>query len=202
MIQSRKVLPIITAAALNFLSLTFISCSTGHSWKMTERTWGNPSDFLTEMEGDSQTLSDQELKTLIENSFLLNPNLGDRRPRVNVEDQVVTLSGEVSSPRSRNSIVAQVKAINSVKGIKNLMHAVPTGTRYDPQLSKEARLALALNSNLVGENIDVSVTNGIIYLTGKVEEISQKELASRIVALGRGTFLIKNYIRIASSSEG
>ena len=192
----------VLACALFSFALISTSCSTAeHSWKFTDRTWGNPSDFLTEMDGNSQTLSDRDLQTLVENSLLYNPNLGNKRPHVNARDQIVTLSGEVSSPHAKRAIEDQVQNISSVKGVRNLTQPAPTGSRRDPQLSKDARLALALNSDLIGNTIDVSVSNGIIYLTGEVNDQSQKELAGQIVALGRGSFLIKNHIKISSSSK-
>lgn len=195
MVHFQRVLSFIILAVLS------TSCSSvNHSWKFTDRTWGNPSDFLTEMTGDSQTLSDRDLQTWVENSLLYNPNLGDRRPKVQVEDGVVTLSGDISSMNARRSIQNQIQSLNSVKGVRNLTHPLPTGSRRDPELSKDARLALALNSDLVGNNIDVFVNNGIIYLTGKVEDSSQKKLAGQIVALGRGSFVIKNQINILSFS--
>jgi len=191
-----------TAFALFSLALNSTSCATaGHSWKFTNRTWGNPSDLLTEMEGNSQILSEPEIRTLVENSLLYNPNLGNKRPQVSVHDQVVTLTGEVSSLRARRSIETQVENLSYVKEVKNLTSPAPVGSRRDPQLSKDARLALALNSNLVGNSIDVSVSNGVIYLTGIVNDQPQKELAGQIVALGRGSFLIKNHLKIASGSD-
>ncbi len=67
-------------------------------------------------------------------------------------------------------------------------------SRFDSQLDRDAKLALALNSNLVGNNIDVYVKHGIIYLSGTVQRSSQKELAGQIVALGRRSFVVKNLI--------
>ncbi|MEO5971089.1 MAG: BON domain-containing protein [Bdellovibrionia bacterium] len=202
MVQSRKGLALIINCALISLASISTACSTdGHHWKFTERTWGNPSDFLTEMTGNSQTLSDEELQILVENSLLYNPNLGAKRPQVSVKDQIVTLTGDVSSVNAKKSAENQIQALNYVKGVRNFTRPASTGTRHDPRLSRDAALALALNSNLVGNSIDVYVNNGIIYLTGIVNNTSQKELAGQIVALGRGSFLIKNHIKISSTSD-
>jgi osmotically-inducible protein OsmY len=196
MIQIRLVLTLVTFAFI------FTSCSTvGHSQRFTDKTWGNPAAFLTEMGGSSQTLSDSELQILIENTLLYNPNQGEQRPQVSVHNQVVTLTGDVSSLRAKRSTEDLVQSIHYVKRVNNLTHALSTGSRHDPQFSKDAQLALALNSNLVGNNIEVFVQNGIIYLTGRVQNLSQKELASHIVALGRGSFVIKNQIRVASFAD-
>ena len=102
---------------------------------------------------------------------------------------------------AKEAIENQVRSMSAVRGVKNLTHSLPPGSRLDPQLHRDAQLALALNSNLVGNKIHVYVKNGIIHLTGEVDDVSQKRLAGQIVALGRGSYLIKNRIRINARAD-
>jgi osmotically-inducible protein OsmY len=67
----------------------------------------------------------------------------------------------------------------------------------DSRYLRDAQLALALNSDLVGHQVEAFVKDGVIYLKGQARTPAQRTLAARIVSLGRGPFLVRNQIQIA-----
>ncbi|MFZ9594534.1 MAG: BON domain-containing protein [Bdellovibrionia bacterium] len=161
------------------------------------RTWGHPASHLQAMVGDTQTLSDEELQILAENTSLSISNLGTRRPRIRVKDGVITLSGALSSRKSRETLVHTLNQIPEAQGVVDQTVLPSSFTEHDSRILREAKLALALNSNLIGTDIDVFVHRGIVNLQGRVDSLAKKILAGKIIALGRGPLLIRNRIFVS-----
>jgi hypothetical protein len=164
-------------------------------------TWGHPAAHLQAMTGSTQALGDEELKVVIENTVITLAHLGAHRPIVCVKNGVVTLSGQLSSFKAKEALLHAVNQIPEVQSLRDHTFVQNSPTARDSQIHHEASLALALNSNLLGSQIEVSVHQGIIDLHGRVDHLNQKVLAGRIVALGRGPLFIRNRIIVSSSKR-
>lgn len=67
----------------------------------------------------------------------------------------------------------------------------------DIETAAKIKLALVRNGDISGFDIGVEVVNGIVFLTGAVQAISQKEMAEQI-AHEHGGIDIKNDIQVLS----
>lgn len=94
--------------------------------------------------------------------------------QVNVNDGVVTLSGEVSDDATKNSAETSVKGIKGVKSVVNnitvreeVQAAPPVPINSDNQVRQSIDSSFA-KKNIKGVN--VSVVNGEVTLTGDVKK--------------------------------
>jgi osmotically-inducible protein OsmY len=100
---------------------------------------------------------------------------------VAVDQNVVTLTGHVSSYAQRLAAVAAVRRLKGVHGIADEIEVVDsTQVRTsDDDLVKRAINMLSWDSVVPGEAIQVTVHKGLVTLTGKVNWQYQKSSAER-----------------------
>ena len=125
------------------------------------------------------TISDEVLQDRIEEALQSHPEI-----RIQVQDQVVTLTGTVTSDDQRREAENAAKANNHkfIRTIDN--HIAVTAT---PQDIDSADAALQVRAEaLVADfpNIEIVVGAGIVTVTGTVRQSQKKELQNALNKLG------------------
>jgi osmotically-inducible protein OsmY len=117
---------------------------------------------------------------------------------VAVDQNVITLTGHVSSYAQKLAAVAAVRRVKGVHGIADEIEVVdPAQARTsDDELVKRAINVLSWDSVVPSEAIQATVHNGLVTLTGKVNWQYQKSSAERGIRRLSGVRGVINNIEI------
>lgn len=117
---------------------------------------------------------------------------------VAVDQNVITLTGHVSSYAQKLAAVAAVRRVKGVHGIADEIEVVdPAQARTsDDELVKRAINVLSWDSVVPSEAIQATVHSGLVTLTGKVNWQSQKSSAERGIRRLSGVRGVINNIEI------
>jgi osmotically-inducible protein OsmY len=114
--------------------------------------------------------------------------------QIKVEHGIVTLSGTLDWAFQRAEAEYDVRKLGGVKGVVNRITIRPTA---DPG-SVRAKLTAALerHANLEAGRITVTVTNGTVLLSGKVESPAERDAAERAAWSAPGVVEVENRLVI------
>ena len=117
---------------------------------------------------------------------------------VAVDQNVITLTGHVGSYAQKLAAVAAVRRVKGVHGIADEIEVVdPAQARTsDDELAQRAVNMLSWDSVVPSEAIQVTVHNGLVTLTGKVNWQYQKSSAERGIRRLSGVRGVINNIEI------
>src|SRR5665811_1318554 len=117
---------------------------------------------------------------------------------VAVDQDVVTLTGHVASYAQKLAAIAAVRRVKGVHGIADEIEVrySPEATMSDDEIAKRAINVLSWDSVVPSNAIQVTVREGLVTLTGKVNWYYQKSSAERDVRRLSGVRSVVNNIGI------
>ena len=117
---------------------------------------------------------------------------------VAVDQNVVTLTGRVSSYAQKLAAISAVRRVKGVHGIADEIDVrySPDERPSDDEIAKRAINMLVWDSVVPGDAIQVTVHDGLVTLTGKVNWQYQKSSAERDVRKLSGVRAVINNIEI------
>ncbi len=121
---------------------------------------------------------DQQIKTDVVNALLMDPAADSYELETEVNDGIVTLSGEVQSWQEMQLAKNVTK---SVKGVKDVMSEITISdpmSRADNEIEKDIARRLEADVWVDDNLIDVSVNNGNVELSGTVGSAAEKRWAT------------------------
>ena len=113
---------------------------------------------------------------------------------VEVDAGVVTLTGTVSSYIKVGQAAELATKIAGVKDVANKLTVAGPYTVDDTKIAKSVRNALELDYDVPEDRIDSIVRDGVVTLTGKVDDWTQREAARDAVAHLAGVRNVNNHI--------
>jgi osmotically-inducible protein OsmY len=129
--------------------------------------------------------TDDELQQDVMAELSWDPQLIDVHAQLGVaaKNGVVTISGLVDS---YNKKLAVEKAAQRVKGVRVVASDVevklgPLGAKTDTEIGEAVRAALAWNSAVTQDMIQIKVDNGWVYLEGEVEWAFQRATVQKSI---------------------
>jgi osmotically-inducible protein OsmY len=139
--------------------------------------------------------TDHELKVAILDEFAWTPRVNADRIGVAVNDQAITLSGEV---RSYPEKTAAVKAAHQVSGVTAVADEIVVqhglhGSN-DADIARQAAGALDRTITVPPGSVKVTVHNHTVTLTGEVAWQYQRQTAQHALAALRGVTWVDNKI--------
>jgi osmotically-inducible protein OsmY len=122
---------------------------------------------------------------------------------VAVDQKVVTLTGHVSTYAQKLAAIAAVRRVRGVQGIADEIDVVdPTQAgASDEDLVKRVMTLLSWDSVVPSEAIQVTVHNGLVTLTGKVNWQYQKSSAEGAIRRLAGVRALINNIEVEPHAE-
>ncbi len=126
------------------------------------------------------------------------PSVDASHITVGVNGEVVTLGGKVGNLFEKYAAERAVKSIAGVKGIANELEVELAGDYQlsDTEIARAATNALEWNGILPRDQIQVSVEQGCVTLTGNVNWWYQHEAAEKAIRRIRGVKSLNNQILI------
>ena len=117
----------------------------------------------------------------------------------NVDNGVVTLTGQVTMPYKVNDLTRRVSRVDGVRKVDNQIQVLPV-SRFDDEL--RYRIARAIYGNptfwhyaaMANPPIHIVVERGQVTLSGVVNSNVERALA-RSLAIGFGEFSVKNELK-------
>jgi hyperosmotically inducible protein len=153
-----------------------------------------------------QRIDDSTLKRRVGRALLADPQAARLGVDVDVVDAVVYLNGEVDSEQQR--IQAGKVAANTV-GVKEVVNelqvedAVPDDEDHtDIGIRSTVGSLLLTDPEVRRFQIDVDVVNGVVLLTGVVEDERAKAAAERVAAGVDGVREVQNNLQVHEDRQG
>ncbi|MBD3257515.1 BON domain-containing protein, partial [candidate division GN15 bacterium] len=142
------------------------------------------------------TVDDIDITSAIEADLWTDDAVNPNNVDIETVDGVVTLSGTTDNVLAKERASAIAAATVGVRSIVNRIKVKPTMTRTDTELATSVNSALLTDPAADSYEIDITVNNGIVTLTGTVESWQEKQLAATVVKGVAGVRGVQNDIAI------
>lgn len=144
-----------------------------------------------------EAFSDRDIKLAVKRAFRNDPGVADGRVDVLVADGIVTLSGTVDHVLTRRRADRVARAVKGVRSVVDNIEVMPTD-RSDDAVERDVRQALADHPVTSAWDVDASVENGVVTLTGRLESHQRKWMLNRLAAGVRGVVEINNQAEVVA----
>ena len=125
-------------------------------------------------------IPDDQLEKNIEQTLLNDPATAAYEVEPSSENGVVTLSGMVDSWQEKRLAEYVVKGVKGVSEVRNNLVADIKTQRTATDIEKDVQEALRNDVRIDGSLIDVTVSDGRVFLTGVVGSANEKTVANSI----------------------
>jgi osmotically-inducible protein OsmY len=123
---------------------------------------------------------------------------------VNVKDGIVTLQGEADSQAQKDLTTEYAKDVDGVKDVKNEMTVAKTskkgqtvgGKIDDASITALVKATLLYHRSTSALNTSVTTKKGVVTLTGKAKNASEKNLAAKFANDVNGVRSVKNLMTV------
>ena len=144
--------------------------------------------------GSTWYKSGNEIAIEVLDALKANWELPNDKIKIKIEDGWVTLEGELSWNYQKVAAKESIRNLMGVKGVTNNIVIKPESK--DTIEKKEIEKALARNWSINEQDIQISVANNKVTITGCVESFYQKNEAERIVWNAPGVCSVDNQLVI------
>ncbi|HOJ33150.1 MAG TPA: BON domain-containing protein [Candidatus Hydrogenedentes bacterium] len=158
-----------------------------------------------------ELLSDRALTAVIRSRLLYHKRFQELRLDITCRKGVVTLYGVVSSEGERDAIQRVVEETRGVVSVNNKLTVSPGTSERFPQkmlhtvsdawVEKRVEAALGMNRYVALRNLNVTVQNGICFLSGNVGSEAEKSAAEAVAASVVGVVAVENSIEVLPQSQ-
>jgi osmotically-inducible protein OsmY len=142
--------------------------------------------------------TDEQIQQNVLNELRWDMRVWPSEVSVTVKDGVVTLTGSVDNYTRKWAATQATLRVGGVKAVANDLEVrLPSAaTRTDTDIAATAVRALEWDAVVPTENLDVSVSDGIVTLKGEVEHRYEREDAERVVRRLTGVCAVVNLITV------
>jgi hyperosmotically inducible protein len=146
-------------------------------------------DNRIEVTGDRPVAnSDPWLRMKVMTALLFHRSINSTKTEVNVNEGIVTLTGEASTQTQKERTIECAKDVEGVKGITNEMTVATTSIQPDQiwsrkiddaSITAQVKMTLASHRSTSGLNIKVTTRDGLVTLRGEARSAAEKDLVTR-----------------------
>jgi osmotically-inducible protein OsmY len=137
-------------------------------------------------------LADSWLTTKIQAQYFADDDIKARYINVSTRDGIVTLSGRVESPDAKDQALQIARNTDGVQQVQDRLaiglEQAPGGSAPEQMdsawITTRIQAKYFADPSVNGRDIDVTTTNGVVTLSGRVESEHEKQQA---IAIARGT---------------
>jgi len=162
-------------------------------------------DSRLEVKGESPAMnSDAWLTTKIKTTLLFHRSVS-AMTEVNTKNGIVTLKGKADSQAEKDLTTEYVKDVKGVKGVNNELTVSKSSKKTnrtagdkidDASITSLVKMTLLYHSSTSALDTKVATKNGVVTLSGKANNETEKNLATKIVADVHGVKNVKNRMTI------
>jgi len=154
-----------------------------------------PAAFAAETSGDPPKLTDTRIQNAVERELWVDTGVPAHRVDLNVIEGVATLSGSVDNILAKDRATEIASATKGVRSVVNRIKVRPVD-RTDSQIRMEIEDALVGDAATDSFEVDATVVDGIVTLTGAVDSWAERELALDAAKGVRGVRNVINSIDV------
>lgn len=149
----------------------------------------------------AQELTDTQISDQIEDEFLFDQGVDSLQIDVSTADGIATLTGSVNNLLAKERSTRLAETVKGVRSVINQIEVRPVSTRSDAEISNDIESALAEDPATESYEVDNTVKNGVVTLTGEVDSFKEKELSGLVAKGVRGVTDLKNNIDVNYETE-
>jgi osmotically-inducible protein OsmY len=140
-----------------------------------------------------EDLDDADVSLAVETQLIIEDAVPAHNIDVSTDDGIVTLSGSVDSYYAKLEAEETAESVKGVLAVVNDLN-VKAIVRRDNEIRADVISALAVDPVTESYEIDVSVENGVVTLTGEEESFTEKSVAEQLVEGIQGVKGVENLI--------
>ena len=148
--------------------------------------------------------SDAWLMMKVKTMLLFHRSVSGFKTEVNnVKDGIVTLQGEATSKAQKDLTTEYAKGVQGVKDVRNEMTVAVAKTSItvgqnidDASITAQVKMMLLYHSSTSALNTSVTTKKGVVTLSGKAKNATEKDLATKLVNDVNGVKSVKNLLTI------
>jgi osmotically-inducible protein OsmY len=144
----------------------------------------------------TQVRTDDDIRNSVLEELKWDPKITSPDIAVAVKDEVVTLTGFVSSCWEEEAAEKAAKRVYGVRGVANDLQINLASERTDSEIARDAVHAIESHAGIPSDRIKVTVRTGWVTLEGSVDWQYQKSLAESAVKSIRGVLGVTNNIEV------
>lgn len=144
----------------------------------------------------SPTPADAEIASKVIDMLRWNPTIDDSDVHVTVLNGSVTLTGDIHSiwEKSRAGYIAI--NVKGVVGIENRLKVRPLTVVPDDEIRKDIEGSLARNAFIEASDVKVEVADGVVTLSGTVDDDRSRRIAERIASYTDGVVSVDDRLSV------
>lgn len=136
--------------------------------------------------------SDHDLQDNLQRMLMLISSIDSTNVRVSVDRNVATIDGTVDSYWKKLKVAELALDVTGIKSVINRLSVVPTKDYLDKEIAEDIVKAFDRNIFIDVNEVDVEVGDGIVTLSGKVQDRAAMNTALNIVKHTSGVVDVVN----------
>jgi osmotically-inducible protein OsmY len=148
--------------------------------------------------------SDAWLMMKVKTTLLFHRSVSGFNTEVNaVKDGIVTLRGEATSQAEKDLTTEYAKSVEGVKDVKNEMTVAGATTSRtvgqdvdDASITAQVKIILLYHRSTSALNTSVTTKDGVVTLGGKASNVTEKDLATKLVNDVNGVKSVNNLMTV------
>lgn len=146
------------------------------------------------------SLDDDEISFAVETELLVDQAVQSHLIDVETTDGVVTLKGTVNNILAKDRAERLAERVKGVRSVINSLIVEPV-YRTDEDIRSDVELALLVDPATESYDVDVTVSDGEVLLSGTVNSWQEKMLAERVVKSVKGVRAVDNEIAVDYAAD-
>lgn len=145
--------------------------------------------------GQSTEFTDRQLTMGIQGQLLSDQKVASHLIDVDTDNGIVTLSGTVDHLLAKDRAVKLAQSTSGVRAVIDQLDVKPV-MRTDEQIKEDINQALMQDPATEEFEVDVTINDGVVTLSGEVESWGEKHLVSQVVKSVKGIKELNNNITL------
>ncbi|MFA6549692.1 MAG: BON domain-containing protein [Candidatus Margulisiibacteriota bacterium] len=155
--------------------------------------------------GQPAEKSDGWIAMKVKTMLLFHKNVSGMKTDVNVQDGIVTLSGQANSEAQKELTSEYTRDVDGVKDVKNDMTVKKdskstvekiTENVDDASITSQVKIALMFHRSTSAINIKVVTNHGVVTVSGVAKNSAEKDLVEKLASDIHGVKKVKNEIMV------
>ncbi|MGC9503189.1 BON domain-containing protein [Baaleninema sp.] len=140
--------------------------------------------------------TDSEIEAAIDDALLYDPRVSSFNIAVAVDNGVATLAGTVDNLKAKRAAAQDASNTMGIWQVENNINVEPEARPADSEISQNIKASLRRDPYLEAEDVEISVSDGIVTLNGVVDSYFEKWEAGDLAALSEGVVSVINDIEV------